>query len=184
MTDLDPRTIAADIMDAAARDIDRIHVWSHIGQAYDVLELDENITAQVLELVRTAGIDITWPDGSTNTELGAARVEIDQLRAEVEKLRDSYECAHADRLARTLERDRTIDEREHLKAEVEKLRAALCVRCATTAPAPGTCCSSHNKRLCHLCYRRTHFVEVCVAGCRDCAAERLPMRLSELAATR
>jgi hypothetical protein len=27
--------------------------------------------------------------------------------------------------------------------------------------------------LCHACYRRTHFVEVCVAGCPNCAREGL-----------
>lgn len=56
-----------------------------------------------------------------------------------------------------------------------------CVRCTTTPAAPGVCCPPHDKPLCHLCYRRTHFVEVCVAGCRDCAAEHLPVWLSELA---
>lgn len=56
-----------------------------------------------------------------------------------------------------------------------------CSRCETTTARPGVCCSSHGKRLCHLCYRRTHFVEVCVAGCKDCAAENLPGRLSEVA---
>ncbi|XTZ18155.1 hypothetical protein ACQSSU_12675 [Micromonospora echinospora] len=57
-----------------------------------------------------------------------------------------------------------------------------CSRCETTPAAPGICCSSHGKRLCHLCYRRTHFVEVCVAGCSDCAAEGLPVNLADLAA--
>lgn len=54
--------------------------------------------------------------------------------------------------------------------------AAPCVRCTTT-PAAGTCCTSHGKKLCHLCYRRTHFVDVCVAGCTECAAEGLPVLL-------
>lgn len=54
-----------------------------------------------------------------------------------------------------------------------------CWRCETT-PAAGTCCSSHKKDLCHLCYRRTHFVEVCVAGCTECATEGLPVKLSDL----
>jgi hypothetical protein len=58
-------------------------------------------------------------------------------------------------------------------------RAEVCVRC-TTANAAEVCCSAHDKHLCHLCYRRTHFVEVCVAGCRDCAAEGLPVNLSDL----
>ncbi|MEV5819239.1 hypothetical protein AB0L22_08700 [Micromonospora haikouensis] len=55
-----------------------------------------------------------------------------------------------------------------------------CVRCAATAAADGVCCSSHGKHLCHLCYRRTHFVEVCVAGCTQCTAEGLPVRLAYL----
>lgn len=36
------------------------------------------------------------------------------------------------------------------------------------------CCSSHDARMCHGCYRRTHFVEICVEGCEKCAAEGLP----------
>jgi hypothetical protein len=56
-----------------------------------------------------------------------------------------------------------------------------CVFCKDTPAAAGTCCSSHGKRLCHLCYRRTHFVDICAAGCRDCAAEGLSVRLSEAA---
>lgn len=52
-----------------------------------------------------------------------------------------------------------------------------CVRCAT-ANAVGSCCSAHDKKLCHRCYRRTHFVEVCAAGCAECAAEGLPVVLS------
>ena len=48
-----------------------------------------------------------------------------------------------------------------------------CERCAN-ALSVGACCSSHLKELCHGCYRRTHFVEVCVKGCRECAKENLP----------
>jgi hypothetical protein len=68
-------------------------------------------------------------------------------------------------------------------AFVELLRAAgtallACVRCEST-PAVGFCCSSHEKRLCHRCYRRTHFVEVCVPGCQDCKREDLdPMAVA------
>ncbi|GGM52776.1 hypothetical protein ACFFX1_55360 [Dactylosporangium sucinum] len=57
------------------------------------------------------------------------------------------------------------------------MTTTTCARC--TKPSAGVCCSSHGKQLCHLDYRRTHFVEVCVAGCRDCVAEGLPLRLSE-----
>lgn len=49
---------------------------------------------------------------------------------------------------------------------------AACVRCFTT-PASALCCSSHNALLCHGCYRRTHFVEICTLGCTDCAREGL-----------
>lgn len=59
-------------------------------------------------------------------------------------------------------------------------RVQVCQRCGTT-PAAGTCCSSHGKHLCHLCYRRTHFAELCVAGCQQCAVEGLPVKLSDLA---
>ncbi|GGN39686.1 hypothetical protein FHR83_006665 [Actinoplanes campanulatus] len=47
-----------------------------------------------------------------------------------------------------------------------------CIRCKKT-PSAGLCCSSHNAALCHGCYRTTHFVEICVVGCADCAAEGL-----------
>jgi hypothetical protein len=52
----------------------------------------------------------------------------------------------------------------------------MCVRCEA-APSTGLCCSSHRKELCHRCYRRTHFVEVCVAGCSACAREGLSVKL-------
>lgn len=39
--------------------------------------------------------------------------------------------------------------------------------------AAGICCSAHNKALCHGCYRRSHFVEVCAVGCVLCGAEEL-----------
>lgn len=51
-----------------------------------------------------------------------------------------------------------------------------CERC-TTAAAVSRCCSSHGKNLCHRCYRQTHFVEVCVAGCSACAREGLPREM-------
>jgi hypothetical protein len=49
----------------------------------------------------------------------------------------------------------------------------VCEHCKTTPPV-ATCCHAHDKLLCHACYRRTHFVEVCVAGCAACAREGLP----------
>jgi hypothetical protein len=51
-----------------------------------------------------------------------------------------------------------------------------CDRCNTSA-ALLRCCSSHDKNLCHRCYRQTHFVEVCVAGCSACAREGLPREM-------
>jgi hypothetical protein len=47
---------------------------------------------------------------------------------------------------------------------------AACIRCKET-PSAGLCCSSHKAALCHRCYRRTHFVEVCGSTCRDCERE-------------
>lgn len=47
----------------------------------------------------------------------------------------------------------------------------LCPRCIRTGTFEP-CCSSHGARLCHRCYRLTHFVEVC--GCQKCDAEGLP----------
>jgi hypothetical protein len=51
-----------------------------------------------------------------------------------------------------------------------------CTRCKTTEAA-GFCCKAHVRQLCHACYRRTHFVEICVKGCAMCATEGLdPMK--------
>jgi hypothetical protein len=47
-----------------------------------------------------------------------------------------------------------------------------CQRCAL-APAESECCSSHQKHLCHKCYRVTHFVEVCSPTCSKCQREGL-----------
>ena len=54
--------------------------------------------------------------------------------------------------------------------------AATCVRCAATGLFEP-CCSSHDAVMCHLCYRLTHFVEVC--GCPTCLADGLPRILGE-----
>lgn len=55
-------------------------------------------------------------------------------------------------------------------------------RLCGTAGAPNadvsTCCSSHLWDLCHRCYRRTHFVQVCVEGCRSCERQGLPVVLA------
>lgn len=53
----------------------------------------------------------------------------------------------------------------------------LCDRCSDK-PSRGRCCSSHGKQLCHGCYRRTHFVELCVEGCSLCRDECLPISLA------
>lgn len=53
-----------------------------------------------------------------------------------------------------------------------KYEAINCARCGSIPPA-GICCSSHNIPLCHGCYRRTHFADLCVADCGLCAAEGL-----------
>lgn len=39
----------------------------------------------------------------------------------------------------------------------------------------GVCCSSHSRRLCHSCYRVSHFVEVCSPTCEHCITEGLPV---------
>lgn len=49
--------------------------------------------------------------------------------------------------------------------------AATCVRCSATGLFEP-CCSSHDAVMCHLCYRLTHFVEVC--DCPTCLADGLP----------
>jgi hypothetical protein len=48
-----------------------------------------------------------------------------------------------------------------------------CVRCKTLPAPEGFCCSSHDKELCHGCYRQTHFVEICGETCTKCTREGL-----------
>lgn len=83
---IDPKTIAADIMTMNARDVTPSEVWAHIGQAYATTALDASIADEVADLIAKTGIDLIWPDGTANTELDAARVEIDRLRGEVKNL--------------------------------------------------------------------------------------------------
>jgi hypothetical protein len=46
--------------------------------------------------------------------------------------------------------------------------------CDACDERPGEfCCSAHSAHMCHACYRRNHFVEVCVAGCAACEREGL-----------
>src|SRR6266542_3101614 len=43
-----------------------------------------------------------------------------------------------------------------------------CERCGDVADySTPTCCSSHGKVLCHRCYKRTHFVDICNCGRPD-----------------
>lgn len=42
------------------------------------------------------------------------------------------------------------------------------------SPADHECCSTHKARLCHRCYKRTHFVEVC--GCAFCKRDLVSAR--------
>lgn len=52
------------------------------------------------------------------------------------------------------------------------LAVVACIACLLR-PSAGLCCSAHKKALCHRCYRRTHFVEICAPDCSDCAAAGL-----------
>jgi hypothetical protein len=79
---------------------------------------------------------------------------------------------------------------EALAAEVRRLsqedlgHVPPCANCKKMM-ANGGCCSAHDKILmCHLCYRRTHFVEVCgkTKTCFGCSAEGLDVLLSTRAA--
>lgn len=58
---------------------------------------------------------------------------------------------------------------EALFPEPDRTQCSRCMRRASLGP----CCGSHGVDLCHGCYRRTHFVEICVEVCTDCAAEGL-----------
>jgi hypothetical protein len=68
---------------------------------------------------------------------------------------------------------RVVDRDAALRHAVTRIS---CSRCEDK-PAEGVCCSSHGKVLCHGCYRRTHFVERCVANCTSCAAEGIPVHV-------
>lgn len=76
-------------------------------------------------------------------------------------------------------RPAAVAELRHQAAQAQATAdTATCARCQIE-PARGECCTSHGRQLCHLCYRRTHWVEVCVEGCQDCTAEGLPVRLPQ-----
>jgi hypothetical protein len=52
------------------------------------------------------------------------------------------------------------------------ISAVRCWSCGERAEHDTTtCCSSHERTLCHACYRRTHFVEVCGCGREACKRE-------------
>ncbi|MBM0203229.1 hypothetical protein JNW90_08995 [Micromonospora sp. STR1s_5] len=76
-----------------------------------------------------------------------------------------------------------IDEEIEVRQAVARLEHITakpgCPRCGVT-PGDRICCSRHRKRLCHYCYRVTHSAEVCVAGCRKCAAENLTENLADV----
>ncbi|MEU4367529.1 hypothetical protein [Micromonospora chersina] len=92
MTAIDAKKVAADLMVNNARFITPAEVWAHIGQAYDVAEVDASIADEVATLIAKTGIDLIWPDGTKDTELDAARAEIEKLRAEL-AARDAAEAA-------------------------------------------------------------------------------------------
>ncbi|MFI6160363.1 hypothetical protein ACIA59_10485 [Micromonospora haikouensis] len=96
MTTLDPKTIAADLMTGAARDICLTDVCAHMGQAYDIptVEEFESLADKVLDLVKVAGIDLLWPDGTRDTELDAQRVENERIAAHRDELRARIDAAH------------------------------------------------------------------------------------------
>ena len=50
-----------------------------------------------------------------------------------------------------------------------------CMACGAVRRTVRECCSAHGNSLCHGCYRRTHFVELCIPDCRDCLDEGLPV---------
>lgn len=68
---------------------------------------------------------------------------------------------------------------DYLSRHPEGFPDGPCERCRNRASI-GRCCSSHNKELCHRCYRVTHFVEVCSERCERCAAEQLPPNLTNV----
>lgn len=151
MTDISPerlRELAAEIVLDHARDIEYLSVSEMLEHEVDIDEIGEaeydRIARQVHDLATTASLTVEWPaDGEPieverlrayvderDDTIGSIRADLDlqtkaafDNQAEAARLRDDYECAHADRLARTLERDRTIDEREHLKGELARLTA-------------------------------------------------------------
>lgn len=50
--------------------------------------------------------------------------------------------------------------------------ANTCMRCGSVADHDtDVCCSAHGKKLCHACYRQTHFVEICGCGRPACIGQ-------------
>ena len=75
--------------------------------------------------IDTTDPSLTHLEARALDEADELRAEVEQLRAERDEWKESYQLAHQDRLDRSLERDRTIDEREYLKGELAKTAAAL-----------------------------------------------------------
>lgn len=55
--------------------------------------------------------------------------------------------------------------------------AGICQRCERIRLLTH-CCMAHMKEMCHECYRRSHFVEVCHPECTRCARDGLAPVLS------
>ena len=124
---IDPKTIAADIMCGNARFITPAEVWAHIGQAYDATEIDASIADEVATLIAKTGIDLIWPDGSKDTELDAARVEIERWAAQVADLADKLHKANAEIDSLTKAGTAWANENAELREVVEAIDSLLAV---------------------------------------------------------
>jgi len=82
---IDLHTIAADMMLTAARDITTTDIYAYIGQAYDEAPTRADI-GQITTLIRESAIDITWPDGSRDTEVDRLRAQLDLRDIELDRL--------------------------------------------------------------------------------------------------
>lgn len=61
------------------------------------------------------------------------------------------------------------------RAAIADFRALLTRTCTSCGECNDhdtlVCCTAHSLSLCHHCYRRTHFVQVCRCGRPECAEE-------------
>jgi len=133
-------------------------------------------TYQVIYSFEQDGWTCTGEQGETVDRLNDTYIDLDHAATE----QDAHDFARRIgaeqniRITSVTMTDNSIvmaDPQVDIEIEYER-----CEHCGKRPPV-GQCCSAHGKRLCHRCYRTTHYVEVCTVGCEACTRERLPLVL-------